>query len=198
MDGWLGFIFASVALAGSPGPATLSIAAAAAAFGARRTLPYLLGIGVGMDAVMAIVATGVVGLVLALPAATPVVTVLAAGYFVYLAWQIATAPRLTEVDPKKSRAPRFVAGLLLSLVNPKGYVAMTALFSGFRLSASGAAEDAMIKILTLPVVIAAVNAAWLLAGAALTRAFRHERLSRAINVAFAILLIVSTIFAMLL
>ena len=38
MDGLLGFVLAGFALAGSPGPATLSLAAAGAAFGARRGL----------------------------------------------------------------------------------------------------------------------------------------------------------------
>ena len=43
-------------------------------------------------AVMAIVASGLVGLLLAIPGATPIVTVLAAAYFLDLAWRIATAP----------------------------------------------------------------------------------------------------------
>jgi threonine/homoserine/homoserine lactone efflux protein len=37
MDGVLGFVLAGIALTGSPGPATLSLAASAAAFGARRS-----------------------------------------------------------------------------------------------------------------------------------------------------------------
>ena len=74
--------------------ATLTLTAIGAAFGARRGSAYLAGIVVGMVAVMVIVASGVVGLLLAVPGATPVVTVLAAAYFIYLAWRIATAPPL--------------------------------------------------------------------------------------------------------
>ena len=94
MEGLPGFLLASIALAGSPGPATLSLAAAGAAFGARRVVGYFIGIVVGMVAVMAITASGLVGLLLAVPGATPVVTVAAALYFVWLAWRIATAPPL--------------------------------------------------------------------------------------------------------
>ena len=108
MDGLAGFLLAAVALAGSPGPATLSLTATGAAFGARRGIAYLAGIVVGMVAVMAVVASGLVGLLLAVPGATPVVTVLAAAYFLYLAWRIATAPPLTEDDGQR-RAPTFVA-----------------------------------------------------------------------------------------
>ena len=92
MEGLLGFVLAGFALAGSPGPATLSLAATGAAFSARRGLGYMIGIDLGMVGVMAITASGVVGLLLALPGATPVVTVMAGAYFLYLAFRIAAAP----------------------------------------------------------------------------------------------------------
>src|SRR5438270_3362303 len=44
----LSFVLAGLALAGSPGPATLSLAATGAAFGARRGLGYMIGIIAGM------------------------------------------------------------------------------------------------------------------------------------------------------
>ena len=101
-----------------------------------------------------------------MPGATPVVTALAALYFVYLAWRIATAPPLTE-DAGERREPSFTAGVLLSLINPKGYAAMAALFSGFVLIRAAPALDAAFKLLVLLAVIMAVNAAWLFSGAAL-------------------------------
>jgi threonine/homoserine/homoserine lactone efflux protein len=54
VEGLPAFLLAAVALAGSPGPATLSLTATGAAFGARRGAAYLAGIVVGMVAVMAI------------------------------------------------------------------------------------------------------------------------------------------------
>ena len=192
----MGFFLAAVALAGSPGPATLSLTATGAAFGARRGIAYLAGIVIGMVAVMAIVASGVVGLLLAVPGATPVVTVLAAAYFLYLAWRIATAPPLTDGNGQR-RAPTFVAGLALSLVNPKGYAAMAALYSGFALVPDRLALDIAVKMAVLTLIIVAVNVAWLLAGAALTRFFREPRSNRAINVAFAVLLVASVVLAFL-
>jgi threonine/homoserine/homoserine lactone efflux protein len=191
-----GFLLAAVALAGSPGPATLSLTATGAAFGACRGAAYLAGIVVGMMAVMAIVASGLVGLLLAVPGATPVVTVLAAAYFLYLAWRIATAPPLSEAAGQR-RAPTFTGGLLLSLVNPKGYAAMAALYSGFVLVHDRLALDVAAKMAVLVLIITAVNVAWLFAGAALTRLFRRPRTNRAINIAFAALLVASVVFAFL-
>jgi len=195
MDGLIAFVVAGLALAGSPGPATLSLAAAGAAFGPRRCLGYMAGLVVGMVGVMAITASGMVGLLLALPGAAPAVTALAAAYFAWLAWRIATAPVLTE-DAAAGDSPRFAAGLFLSLVNPKGYAAMAALFSGFVLLRGQVALDAAAKIAVLTLVIVAVNLAWVWAGAAMTRWFRDPLANRAINIAFAVLLVASVALAL--
>jgi threonine/homoserine/homoserine lactone efflux protein len=194
MEGLPGFLLAAVALAGSPGPATLSLAASGAAFGVRRVAGYLLGIGVGMVAVMAITASGVMGLMLALPGVAPVVTLVAAGYFLWLAWRIATAPPLVEESAQR-RPPGFGAGFALSLINPKGYAAMAALFSSFVLLRDRVTADALAKIAVLTIVITAVNVLWLISGAALTRFFRDPRTNRIVNAAFAVLLLASVVLA---
>lgn len=195
MEALPGFLLAGVALAGSPGPATLSLAAAGAAFGTRRVMSYLIGNVLGMVAVMAITASGLIGLMLAVPGVTPVVTVAAALYFVWLAWRIATAPPLSAEDGDR-QPPSFIGGFMLSLVNPKGYAAMAALFSGFVLLRERLALDAALKIALLAAVITAVNVLWLLAGAMMTRFFRAPRSNRIINVAFAILLLASVAVAL--
>ncbi len=196
MDGVVGFVLAGVALAGSPGPATLSVAAAGAAFGPRGGLPYMAGIIIGMLAVMALTAAGVTGVVLAVPGAAPILLGAAALYFCYLALRIAAAPPLAAAG-EGQRQPSFAGGVFLSLVNPKGYAAMAALFSGFVLIREQLALDAAAKIAILAIIIAAVDLAWLFAGAALTRAFRAPRLSRLINIAFALLLLASLALAVL-
>jgi threonine/homoserine/homoserine lactone efflux protein len=194
MDALPGFLLAGLALAGSPGPATLSLAAAGAAFGARRVTAYLAGIVVGMVGVMAITASGVVALLLAMPGVAPVVTIAAAAYFIWLAWRIATAPPLAA-QQGDGKPPTFAGGFVLSLVNPKGYAAMAALFSGFVLTRERLALDAGLKIALLTMVIVAVNLLWLLSGAALTRFFREPRSNRITNVAFAVLLLASVVVA---
>lgn len=190
MDGLTGFLLAGVALTGSPGPATLSLTATGAAFGTRRGLAYGAGITLGMLGVMALTASGVVAIILALPGLAPVVTILAALYFLYLAFRIATAPPLAEAKGDAA-APSFAAGLALSLVNPKGYAAMAALFSGFALLPQQPAIDAVVKIGLLLLVIAAVNIGWLLAGSGLTGLFRAPRSNRIVNLVFAALLLAS-------
>ena len=48
VEGLPAFLLAAIALAGSPGPATLSLTATGAAFGARRGAAYLAGMALGV------------------------------------------------------------------------------------------------------------------------------------------------------
>ena len=195
MDALIAFLLAALVLAGSPGPNTMSLAAAGAAFGARRSVAYMIGLALGMLAVMVIVASGVVAMLLAVPGIAPVATIGSVIYFIYLAWKIATAPPLSEAAGDRA-APSFLAGVSLSLVNPKGYAAMLALFAGHRLVASGLLADAALKIALTIAVILLVNVVWLLVGAALARVARNPRASRAINLTFAALLLASVVLLM--
>jgi threonine/homoserine/homoserine lactone efflux protein len=87
--------------------------------------------------------------------------------------------------------------LALSLINPKGYAAMAALFSSFVLVRDRLTLDIGLKIGLLTAVIVAVNLLWLLAGALLTRAFREPRTNRIVNVVFAVLLLGSVVLAVM-
>jgi threonine/homoserine/homoserine lactone efflux protein len=188
----LALIGAGLALAGSPGPNTMSLAAAGAAYGARRSLGFMAGLALGMLAVMIIVASGVVGMLLTVPGVAPVAAIAAVLYFVYLAWRIATAPPLSEKS-KTQPAPSIVAGLALSLTNPKGYAAMLALFSGHIVLRGRLLADAGLKIAVTMAIIVLVNVVWLSVGAGLARYLRSPRASRILNLAFAALLLASAV-----
>ena len=197
MEVLIGFYAAAFALAGSPGPNTLSLAAVGAAFGWRRGLAYMCGLTLGMVFVIALVGSGVASLIFLIPGAAPVVTALAAAYFLYLAWRIATAPPLSQ-NHTDARPPSWMAAVFVSLANPKAYAAMAAMFSGFVLIRGHALADAGVKSVLLMTVVISVNIVWLLAGSALTPFFRDPVTSRALNVGFAIALLVSITFAVLL
>lgn len=197
MDALGGFLLAALALTGSPGPNTLSIAAVSAAFGRWSGLCYMAGLMLGMVLVIAVVSSGLSGFLLALPGAAPAITALAAAYFLYLAYRIATAPPLGG-GPDVRQPPKWFAGTFQSLVNPKAYAAMAALFSGFILVAGDPVQDALVKSGVVLMTLLSVNICWLFAGSALTGVMRDPRSSRIVNVVFAILLLVSVAAAFLL
>ena len=198
MEAVSAFILAALALTGSPGPNTLSVAAVGASFGRVRGLGYMIGLNVGMLAVITIVGTGVAGIILALPGFAPVVTILAGAYFLYLAYRIATAPPLaTTGQQTSSQAPRWYEGAGLSLVNPKAYAAMTALFSGHVILQANPFADTLAKAGLVISTIIAVNLIWLTVGSAMTHHLQDPRTSRIVNIVFALLLLLSVGYAIL-
>jgi threonine/homoserine/homoserine lactone efflux protein len=188
-------VVTSLAIMGSPGPATISLTVAGSAFGVRRSLGYLLGIVVGTVVVLVAAATGITAALLAVPALHAVLIVVSAAYILWLAYHVATAPPLAA-QTTASEAPSLAGGTLLGIANPKAWVAIAAVFASVRL-AGAAATDAAAKITVLIAMIVLINAAWLVAGACLAPVLRDPRRARIVNVLLAAALVLATALALL-
>jgi threonine/homoserine/homoserine lactone efflux protein len=187
-------VLASVAIMGSPGPATISLVAVVAAYGVRRSLPYVFGLIVGSAFVLVAVASGVMtATLLAVPEVRSLVIAVSAAYILWLAYHIATAPPLSA-ERAAAAAPSLAGGTVLGIANPKGWVAMAAVFASARL-ADSAAADAAAKTAVLAAMIVAIMSAWLLAGASLAPMLREPRRARIINAALAAALVAATALA---
>jgi threonine/homoserine/homoserine lactone efflux protein len=186
-------VLASVAIMGSPGPATISLVAVVAAYGVRRSLPYVCGLIVGSAFVLVAVASGVTATLLAVPEVRSLVIAVSAAYILWLAYHIATAPPLSA-ERAAATAPSLAGGTVLGVANPKGWVAIAAVFASARL-ADGAAADAAAKTAVLAAMIVAIMSAWLLAGASLGPMLREPRRARIINAALAAALVAATALA---
>ncbi|MER8831640.1 LysE family transporter [Mesorhizobium sp. M0833] len=182
----LALVLASAIVMGSPGPATISVTAIGAAFGLRDSLRYASGIVVGTVLVLLVVATGIMAVLTALPKLAALLAVASAAYILYLAFKIATAPPLAA-RVGRAALPTFLGGFLLAVANPKGYVAIAAVFAGASSGAGGLAISAKLAVLALMIV--AIHLLWLLAGAAFARLLRKPLASRIINLVFAVTLI---------
>jgi len=185
----------SLAIMGSPGPATISLTAAGSAYGVRRSLPYLIGIIVGTTSVLVAVATGITATLLAVPAMRAVLIVTSAAYILWLAYHVATAPPL-PAQTAATDAPSLVGGTLLGVANPKAWVAIAAVFASAHL-ADTATTDAAAKIAVLTVMIILICTTWLIAGASLARFLRDPHRARIINIALAVALVGATALAVL-
>jgi threonine/homoserine/homoserine lactone efflux protein len=188
-------LLTSLAIMGSPGPATVSLTAAGVAFGVRSSLRYLAGVITGTAVVLLAVAAGLTGALLAVPGVRPALIAVAVAYILYLAYHIATAPPLASA-PNAASAPSFAGGLLLGVANPKAWVAIAAVFISVRLSAHALA-DAALKTLALTAMIVLINTAWLAAGASVAPMLRDPARSRRVNVMLASVLVLSTAAALL-
>jgi threonine/homoserine/homoserine lactone efflux protein len=185
----------SLAIMGSPGPATISLVAAGSVRGLKRSFPYLFGIIVGTTLVLVAVATGLTGVLLALPAIGTVVIWMSVLYILWLAYHIATAPPLSK-PTGASNAFSLRGGTLLGIANPKGWVAIAAVFASAHLADSPAA-DAAAKVVVLTLMIIVICATWLLAGRSIAPLLRHPRRARLVNAALAVGLVGATALAVL-
>jgi threonine/homoserine/homoserine lactone efflux protein len=183
-------LLTSLAIMGSPGPATISLTATGVAFGVRRSARYLAGIIAGTIVVLILVAAGVTGALLAVPGVRPLFLAAAAAYILYLAYHIATAPPLRAAD-RGAPAPSLAGGLLLGVANPKAWVAIAAVFVSGRVAAH-TLVDSGLKVAVLALMVVAINGAWLIAAAWVAPALRDPVRSRRANVGLAAALVVST------
>jgi threonine/homoserine/homoserine lactone efflux protein len=184
-----GLVLAAAVVMGSPGPSTMSITAAGAAFGLRRSLGYLAGLVLGTTAVLMAVAVGLLALLLSLPWLAPGLLAASGIYILYLAFRIATAPPLSR-QARPVAAPSLAGGFFLAIANPKAYAAIAAVFAGANL-------EPVPKILVLCLMIILIHLVWLLAGASLSRVLHDPRRGRIANILFAAILIATTGYALL-
>ena len=188
-------VLISLAIMGSPGPATISLLAASSVHGVRRSFPYLFGIIVGTTLVLVAVATGITGVLLALPTIGSVLIWISAAYILWLAFHIATAPPLSR-NTGASNAFSLMGGALLGIANPKAWVAIAAVFASAHL-ADSPTTDATAKIVVLTVMIMVICATWLVAGRSIAPLLRDPRRARLVNAALAVGLVGATALAML-
>jgi threonine/homoserine/homoserine lactone efflux protein len=188
-------VLISLAIMGSPGPATISLVAAGSVRGVRQSLPYLFGIIVGTTLVLVAVATGITAAVLAVPAIGSVMIWISVAYILWLAYHIATAPPLSKLTGA-SNAFSLMGGAVLGIANPKAWVAIAAVFASVDL-ADASTNDAAAKIVVLTVMIIAICAAWLVAGRSIASLLRDPRRARLVNAALAVGLVGAAALAML-
>lgn len=191
----LTLLLSAAVVMGSPGPSTASATAIGAAFGFRRSLPYVAGLMLGTGAVLAVVATGLAAILFSAPGLGPALTILSGLYMLWLAFRIATAPPLGE-RAAATAAPSLAGGVLLAIANPKAWLALGAVFASATFPFGSPLLDAAFKLAVLGAMNCAVHLLWLIAGAGLSKLLRDPVRSRIANLIFAILLVAATLAAL--
>ena len=119
---------AALVLIGSPGPATMSLAAVGGSVGFRNGVPYLVGILTGLVCAMGGAVLGVAAIFVQWPQAKLVVQIVGAIYLAYISYKIAFAPISTGDDAQTDKLPNFRDGVILNVLNPKLYAGFFVLF----------------------------------------------------------------------
>lgn len=181
------FIFALVATA-TPGPNNVMVLASGANFGYRRTLPHLLGITVGFTLMIALVGLGIVRIFDAWPPSFVILSLLCAGYLLYLAWRLAHAAPVGAAQTG-ARPFTFLQAAAFQWVNPKAWamgVSAVTIHAPDRSIWSVLIVAGMFGLVSLPCV-----SVWVLMGQQIRRLLSSPRRLRAFNLTMAALLLLS-------
>lgn len=174
----------------TPGPNNLMLMASGANFGFRRTVPHMLGIGIGFTLMVFLVGVGLMGIFDTLPYSYDVLKIASVIYLVWLAWKIARAGEAKEGD--KSGTPlTFFQAAAFQWVNPKAWsMALTAI-------TLYAPDRTLAAVVFVALIFGAVNlpsvSSWTVLGQQMQRVLTNPRRLRAFNYLMAVLLIASLI-----
>lgn len=187
LAGLLLFAAAYVVATASPGPGVAAVVARVLARGPRGAPAFIAGFVAGDLLWFGLAATGLAVLAQAFAAVFLAIKWAGAAYLLYLAWKLWTAPARPVEDTKAEAAPSaeggrlFLAGLALTLGNPKVIVFFLALLPTVvdldRLTPAGFAEIAAL----IAVILSAVLAGYAAAAARARRLLSSPRALRLVN-----------------
>jgi threonine/homoserine/homoserine lactone efflux protein len=111
----------------TPGPNNLMLMASGANFGFRRTIPHMLGVGLGFVLMILMLGAGLVQVFTTYPQSYTVLKVASVVYLLFLAWKIATAAPVRDAGVAGTPMT-FLQAAAFQWVNPKAWaMALTAL-----------------------------------------------------------------------
>ena len=174
----------------TPGPNNLMLMASGANFGFRRTVPHMLGIGLGFGLMVVLVGLGLVRIFDAFPVTHLILTVVGVAYLLWLAWKIAHAAA-PDAARAGARPFTFLQAVLFQWVNPKAWqMALTAI-------TLYAPDRSVVAILWVGLVFALINlpsvSTWTVMGQQMGRILSSPARLRAFNWSMAALLVASLI-----
>lgn len=172
----------------TPGPNNLMLMASGANFGFRRSIPHMLGIGIGFTFMIVLVGTGLMTLFDLYPVSY---TILKAGsviYLLWLAWKIANASQ--PGTGKAGGTPMtFLQAAAFQWVNPKAWaMALTAIsvYAPTRSMSAVLLVAAIFGMVNLPSV-----SVWTILGQKIRVILTNPTRLRSFNVTMALLLVVT-------
>ena len=155
--------------------------------GFRRAVPYLLGIEVGVGAMVLAASAGVGVLITTVPSLETALKAIGSAYLLYLAYQVAGSPAVHETHI--GRPPGLWSSVAFQFVNPKAWVFVLTAVGAFRPSGVDVAVASVLMTLVVVAVILPSASAWAVGGQALRRFVTSPRRHRAVSVGLAVVLV---------
>ncbi|HEI8868981.1 MULTISPECIES: LysE family translocator [Gammaproteobacteria] len=181
----LGFLFVAAI---TPGPNNLLLTTSGANFGFMRSLWLMLGIILGMQSILLLVAFGVGSLIVVYPSLHLALKILGSLYLLWLAWKVATARyEKLDTDTAPPRPIRLYQGWLLQFLNPKAWLMALGAVASFSLNGAGYNHSILAISAGLSGMNLATGIVWLGFGSVIGRLLRSRKAWVIFNVSMGLL-----------
>ncbi|ACM26971.1 LysE family translocator [Agrobacterium sp. SHOUNA12C] len=189
LDTFLALLVFAFTTSITPGPNNMMLFASGVNFGFRRTIPHMLGIGVGFFVLLLGVGLGLGALLHTVPLLYTVLKFAGGAYLVWIAWKIATSRSIAEKE-SGAQPMSFLSAAAFQWVNPKAWVmAVTAMATYTN------PELYLISVVIVGLAFAAVNvpsvSTWAGFGSALRDWLSDPVRLKWFNITMAVLLVLS-------
>ncbi len=122
-SGFLSLLMLMTAGTVTPGPNNALLTASGMNFGYRRSLPHMLGVGLGLSTMIFLIALGLGAVYLKFPIISQILQIVAILVLLWLAYKIATAPvDKLEKAQKEPKPWRFWQAFWFQWINPKAWL----------------------------------------------------------------------------
>ena len=203
LDYFIAWFALTFPLVFSPGPANIVFALSGATQGIKKSLPLLLGVDSAYIVCSMAVAFGVGDFLQRHPLLFTTAQWLGIAYLFYLTFRFFRAgaqagqqhnnKTSTSDNSVTSAQYRFYDGLLLQLLNPKGWSMMILMFSVFLDGSFPIVEQAIYLDVMLAVMNIATHLTWIASGAAITHYMNNPQHARKVSYIFASSLLLVTL-----
>jgi threonine/homoserine/homoserine lactone efflux protein len=127
-DAFLALLVYALVASITPGPNNFMLLTSGVNFGFWRTMPHILGIGVGFATLLLAIGFGLGALLTAYPSLHLSLMIGGGVYLLYLAYKIAMSRSMGGNDEENARPMKFLEAAAFQWVNPKAWViAVTAM-----------------------------------------------------------------------
>ena len=136
----------------TPGPNNVMVAAGAANHGLRATVPHILGISLGLAAMVVVVGLGLAGPLSHAPEIHLALRWIGAAWVAWIAWALARASVADETGADRTPSMGLIAAALFQWVNPKAWLMAVAAATTYTVPG----DDLPRQVLLIALVFAAV------------------------------------------
>lgn len=176
----------------TPGATTTLATASGAHFGFRRSLPFMVGVAIGLTGMAVAAAVGLASLLLAMPSLEFAMKLAGSAYLLWLAVRIGRSGP-PHLDKSIAKPTSFAGALWIQLQNPKGWAMTLGAAASFGELARGPGELAALLGTVFGLLALLSLMLWCVAGLLLARLLTQAWQWRALNIALALMLAASIV-----